>query len=311
MATEPILGAFDLAVVPERHSAQSSVLADYWTLTKPEVNFLIAVATTLSFCLGYPKTFAQFPWMMLLHTVLGTVLVASGAGTLNQLIERQFDARMRRTARRPIVAGRISPTSALVFGALLSLAGGLYLALAVGPAASLLALATLAAYLLLYTPLKHHTRVCTLVGAFPGATPVLIGYVAAAGKLSSQAWLLYAVLFLWQFPHFMAIAWMYREDYARAGYLVLPRGKERGRFMTWQAVMPALALLPVTLSPRLVGRSNLTYTVGALLVGSVFAYLAARLALLKSNTAARRLLLGSIIYLPLMFVLVFLAERRP
>src|SRR5260370_32195897 len=144
-------------------------------------------------------------------------MVASGAGTVNQLIERRFHAQMRRTARRPIAAGRIEAVLALFFGTLLSLTGVLYLALAVRPAASLLALVTLSAYLFLYTPLKRRTPWCTLVGAFPGAMPVLIGCVAATGKLDSQAWLLYSILFLWQFPHFMAIAWMYREDYARAG----------------------------------------------------------------------------------------------
>src|SRR5260370_26100550 len=204
MATEPILAAFDMAVVQRGHSVRSSLLSDYWTLTKPEVNFLIAMTTVAAFCLGSPKPLVHFPWMLLLHTLLGTVLVASGAGTLNQLIERNFDAQMRRTARRPIAAGRIEPIQALVFGTLLSLTGVLYMALAVRPAASLLALLTLSAYLFLYTPLKRRTPMCTLVGAFPGAMPVLIGYVAATGKLDSQAWLLYAILFLWQFPHFMA-----------------------------------------------------------------------------------------------------------
>ena len=191
---------------------------------------------------------------------------------------------MRRTSRRPIAAGRVEPVHALLFGTLLSLTGVLYLALAVRPAASLFALLTLCAYLFLYTPLKRRTPWCTLVGAFPGAMPVLIGYVAATGKLDSEAWQLYAILFLWQFPHFMAIAWMYREDYARAGYEVLPPGTGKARFMGWQSVLPTL------------------------LLSFGFLYFAARLALLRSSQSARRLLLVSILYLPLVFLLVVLAK---
>jgi len=308
MATEPILAVLDLAAVERRQTVRYGTFADYCALTKPEVNFLIAIATGAAFCLTFPRTLAHFPWIMLLHTLLGTVLVASGAGSLNQVIERNFDAQMRRTARRPIADGRIGSSYALAFGIVLSLAGSLYLALAVRPAASLLALATLAGYLLLYTPLKRRTPMCTLVGAFPGAMPVLIGYTAAMGKLDTQAWLLYAVLFLWQFPHFMAIAWMYREDYARAGYLVLPPGESSGRFMSWQTVVPALALFPVTLSPALPGHSSFSYTVGSLLVTGIFVYFATQLATRRSRSSARRLLLASIIYLPLMFLLVVLCR---
>ncbi len=188
MATEPVLAAFQLTALQRCHSVRSRALSDYWELTKPEVNFLIAMTTVAAFCLGSPKPLAHFPWLLLLHTLFGTVLVASGAGTLNQLIERKFDAQMRRTSRRPIAAGRVEPVHALFFGTLLSLTGVLYLALAVRPAASLLALLTLCAYLFFYTPIKRRTPWCTLVGAFPGAMPVLIGYVAATGKLDSEAW---------------------------------------------------------------------------------------------------------------------------
>jgi protoheme IX farnesyltransferase len=187
VATEPILAAFDLAVVQRGQAVRPSILSDYWILTKPEVNFLIAITTVAAFWLGSPKSLAHFPWLLLLRTLLGTIFVASGAGALNQVIERNFDAQMRRTARRPIAAGRIEPIEALVFGTPLSLAGVLYLAMAVRPAASLLALLTLGSYLFLYTPLKRRTPLCTMAGAFPGAMPVLIGYVAAAGKLDSQA----------------------------------------------------------------------------------------------------------------------------
>jgi protoheme IX farnesyltransferase len=308
MATEPVLAAFQLTALQRRHSVRSHVLSDYWELTKPEVNFLIAMTTVAAFCLGSPKLLAHFPWLLLLHTLLGTVLVASGAGTLNQLIERRFDAKMRRTARRPIAAGRIEPTQALIFGSLLSLAGAIYLALAVRPTASLLALLTLSAYLFLYTPLKRRTPWCTLAGAFPGAMPVLIGYVAATGKLDSQAWLLYSILFLWQFPHFMAIAWMYRDDYARAGYEVLPPGTQKARFMGWQSLLPALALVSVAFAPMALRHANPVFVTGTLLLSLGFLYFAARLALIRSNQSARRLLLVSILYLPLVFLLVVLAK---
>src|SRR5258706_14814638 len=231
MASEPLLVAYRMPIVEHGDSVRSNVLSAYWTLTKPEINFLIGLATAAAFFVGCVEPLARFPWVLLVHTLLGTVLVASGAGTLNQVTERKFDAQMRRTSRRPIAAGRIESIHALVFGMLLSLVGCTYLALAVRPAASLLAVLTLVCYLFLYTPLKRRTPMCTLVGAFPGAMPVLIGYVAAAGKLNSPAWLLYAILFLWQFPHFMAIACIDPEDDPRAGLLYLPQRTEKPTFM--------------------------------------------------------------------------------
>jgi protoheme IX farnesyltransferase len=308
MATEPVLAAFELAVLQRDRSVRWRVLSSYWELTKPEVNFLIAMTTLAAFCLGSPVSLVQFQWLLLLHTLLGTILVASGAGTLNQLIERRFDAQMRRTARRPIAAGRIQPIHALVFGTSLSLTGVLYLALAVRPAASLLALLTLTGYLFLYTPLKRRTPLCTLVGAFPGAMPVLIGYVAATGKLESKAWLLYAILFFWQFPHFMAIAWMYREDYARAGYEVLPPGTGKARFMGWQSVLPTLALVAVAVTAMALGHGNPVLMAGTLLLSLGFLYFVVRLVLIRSSQSARRLLLVSVVYLPLVFLLLVLAR---
>jgi protoheme IX farnesyltransferase len=308
MSSEPLLVAYGLPAVQPRHFVRSNVLHNYWTLTKPEINFLIGLATATAFVVGNGGPLARFPWVLLVQTLLGTVLVASGAGTLNQVIERKFDAQMRRTSRRPIAAGRIEPIHALVFGVLLSLVGCTYLAVAVRPAASLLALLTLVCYLLLYTPLKRRTPMCTLIGAFPGAMPVLIGYVAAAGKLDSPAWLLYAILFLWQFPHFMAIAWMYREDYTRAGYEVLPHGREKASFMGWQSVLPSLALLSVTVVPLVLRHASPAVTGGTLLLSLSFLYFAGRLTVVRSNAAARRLLLASIIYLPLVFVLQVLTK---
>ena len=308
MASEPLLAVYPIAAAQRGHAAWPRVLRDYWELTKPEINFLIALATAAAFCVGCGQPNARFPWVLLAHTVFGTILVASGAATLNQLIERQFDAQMRRTARRPIAAGRIEPVHALVFGTVLSLAGSIYLALAVRPAASLLAALTLVSYLFLYTPLKRRSPLCTLVGAFPGAMPVLIGYVAATGKLNSPAWILYSILFLWQFPHFMAIAWMYRDDYLRARYEVLPQGPGKAQFMGWQSVLPTLALVCVTVPSLALRHAGVVSTVGTLLLGLSFLYFATKLALVRSNAAARRLLLVSVIYLPTVFAFQALAR---
>ncbi len=279
MATESSLAALNVAEAQRRDVVRSKLLADSWALTKPEVNFLILITTFAGFCLARPVESYGFPFLLLLHTLVGVLLVASGAGALNAV---------------------------LWFGILLSCAGGVYLAVAVNALASLLAVLTLLIYLFLYTPLKRRTPLCTLVGAFPGAMPPLIGWAAASGRLSLEAWMLFIMLFLWQFPHFMAIAWMYREDYERAGYLVLPRGKRRIRFMAWQSMLPALALIPVSLVLGLLGLAGPVYTVGALLLGSYFYYCSAQLAVRKSNADARRLLFASIIYLPVVFVLMVL-----
>lgn len=287
-------------------SRWTAVLADYWTLTKPEVNFLILITTFVGFYLA--SLASHWRILLLFHTLVGTMLVASGTGTLNQYIERCFDSQMRRTARRPLPAGRINPSRALWFGVVLSVAGGLYLAVLVNFLASLLALLTLSTYLLLYTPLKRKTPLCTLVGALPGAAPPLIGWAGARGSLSTEAWILYAILFLWQFPHFMAIAWMYREDYAHAGYQTLPLGEGRGRFMAWQTTVFSLALIPVSLVPALLQRAGLVYFLGALVLSSGFFYYAARLAFSRTNTSARGLLFASIVYLPLVFALMMFGK---
>src|SRR5882672_41215 len=303
MATEPILAAIDSAAARRRHGlVRSGVLSGYWSLTKPEVNFLIAVTAAAGFWMGAPTSFAHFPWTSLLHTLIGTALVASGAATLNQLIELPFDGQMRRTARRPLVSRKIEPSHALWFGISLSVFGAIYLAVTTNALASLLSILALLGYLFFYTPLKRKTPLCMLIGALPGAMPPLIGWAAASGRLDGNAWLLFAIVFLWQFPHFMAIAWMYREDYARAGYVVLPRGKEKATFMGWQSVLPSLALLSVTVAPLVLRHASPAVTGGTLLLSLSFLYFAGRLAVIQSNAAARQLLLASVIYLPSVFV---------
>jgi heme o synthase len=310
MATEPILAALDVAAVRHRNGlARSGILSAYWSLTKPEVNFLIAVTAAAGFWMGEPASTTHFPWTSLIHTIVGTVLVASGAATLNQLIELRFDAQMRRTARRPLVSRRIEPSHALWFGISLSVFGAIYLAVTTNVLASSLSILTLLGYLFLYTPLKRKTPLCTLVGALPGATPPLIGWAAACGRLDGNAWLPFAIVFLWQFPHFMAIAWMYREDYARAGYLVLPGSKSKDHFVAWQTVLPSLALLAVVLAPAIRGESGIVYLAGALVLGGVFLCYSARFAFQMSALSARQLLFASILYLPALFALLALDRK--
>jgi heme o synthase len=246
---------------------------------------------------------------LLFHTLMGTLLVASGTGTLNQYLERKSDAFMRRTARRPLPAGRLSSTSALLFGILLSAGGGLELWLAANFLTSALALLTLGSYLAFYTPLKKKTPLCTLVGAFPGAMPPLIGWAAVRNSLSLEAWALYAIVFLWQFPHLLAIAWMYREDYSRAGIQLLPRNDSDGRKTVRQILAYSTALLPVSLVPALLGRAGLVYLVGAGILGLALLYCGARLAAWRTNALAKELLLASVAYLPLIFGLMMLDKR--
>jgi heme o synthase len=297
------------ATPAQRPLKETSAFADYWALTKPDVNLLILITTAAGFCLASSMHFAGFPVLLLIHTLLGTLLIAGGTATLNQYVERQFDAQMRRTKRRPLAAGRIDPSRALWFGIALSVSGAVYLAGTVNLLASLLAVLTLLSYLLVYTPLKRKTPLCTLVGAFPGAAPPLIGWAAASGTLSLEACVLYGLVFLWQFPHFMAIAWMYREDYLRAGYLVLPNGERRNSLMGFQAVLPSFGLIALSFAPMLLGTAGLFYTAGAFFFSICFLYYGGQLAIRKSNDAARRLLLASILYLPAVFVMMVLDRR--
>ncbi len=285
----------------DRMRNRFSALGDYWTLTKPEVNFLVVVSTLVGFYLG---SHGRLDWLLLVHTLLGTLLVASGTATLNQFMEREADSRMRRTAMRPLPAGRLSPSKAFWFGMMLSAAGAIYLWRLVNGLASALAVFTLATYLLVYTPLKRKTPFCTLVGAFPGAVPPLIGWAAARGGLNGEAWVLSGILFLWQFPHFLAIAWMYREDYARAGLLMLPPDDREGRSTTLRILVYSSALLPVSLAPVMMGQVGLIYFFGAIILGLGLLGYGARLAVTRSKALARRVVLASVVYLPLVFALM-------
>ena len=299
---------------PTRHScllrAFYSTISACWTLTKPEVNFLIAFATFTGFYLGKAHQPCPFPLPLLACTLVGVLLVASGTGTLNQYIERRFDAQMRRTARRPLAAGHLKPSVGLALGVSLAGFGSVFLAASVNLLASALALFTLTFYLMIYTPLKRKSPVCTLTGAVPGAMPPLIGCAGATGHLSSEAWLLFGILFLWQFPHFMSIAWMYRDDYKRAGYRVLPLAERQSAFVNYMTVLPLLALIPLTLFPAFSGHADASYIIEILLAGSIFLYYGSVLALEKSNRHARRLLFASIAYLPVVFALLIAKSSK-
>jgi heme o synthase len=296
------ISEFTPSAAKGRRSAGFTLFLDYWALTKPEVNFLILITTGVGCYLGCGNAARPLSFLALFNTLLGTLLVASGTGTLNQYIEREFDAQMRRTARRPAAAGRLKPASVLAFGIALAAAGTVYLAAAVNLLASGLAALTLLTYLFLYTPLKRKTPVCVLVGAFPGAMPPLIGWAGASGRLNMEAWVLYAIVFLWQFPHFMAIAWMYREDYDRAGYLVLPKGNARVPFVMLETLLPLFAVVAISMAQFPARHAAIFYCAGALL-GLGFLYFGLEFVLQRSRSAARRLLAASIVYLPLLFVL--------
>src|SRR5208282_3196686 len=237
----------------------------------------------------------------LVNTLVGTLLVASGTATLNQWSERGWDAQMRRTASRPLPSGRVSAWEACLFGVLLSIAGGIYLAVAVNAFAAWLAVATLLSYLLVYTPLKRKTPLCTALGALPGAAPVLIGWAGASAALNLQAWFLFAILFLWQFPHFLAIAMMYRDDYARAGYRMLPDFDRDSRFTRAEIVGFTLVLIATTMLP-LVGHEGPIYLTGMLLAGAFLLYHVTKLAQSTSKHLASRVVHASVIYLPVVLV---------
>jgi heme o synthase len=279
-------------------------VAAYVELTKPRITFLIVLTAAAGFCLAAPA--GAFNYLSFIHGMIGIALLSSGIATLNQYMERHLDARMRRTSMRPLPTGKLSPTQALLFGAGLTLMAEVYLALLVNHLTALLGLTVICGYLFLYTPLKTRTTLSTAIGAFPGAMPPLMGWVAATGEITIGGWALFAILFLWQFPHFLAIAWMYREDYARAGIIMLPVVEPEGRLTAQQIIVNTLMLVPVSLMPTALGISGKVYLVGAIILGLLFLYSSITCAISKTRQQARRLLLASVVYLPLLFVLMVL-----
>lgn len=286
----------------------ASRIADYVELAKPRITLMVVLTTAAGYYLGADGT---FDLVVLVNALLGTGVIASAASALNQVLERDSDARMMRTRSRPLPAGRMDVPAALGFGLVLTVLGTLYLAVAVNVLTAAIGAATLLLYVLVYTPLKRRSSLCTIVGAVPGALPPVMGWTAATGALSAEAWVLFAILFFWQLPHFLAIAWNYREDYARGGQPMLSVEDPDGGSTSRQIVLYCMALLPVSLAPSVVGLTGSLYFYGALVLG--LAYLAAGLqaARVRSNAAAGLLLRVSVIYLPALLGLMTFDKVAP
>ena len=278
---------------------------DYVALAKPRLNFLVVVSALAGYAMAGGETADA---VRLIATVLGTALVAGGASAFNQIIEREPDALMRRTRLRPLPDGRLQAREALAFAVIVSLAGVATLWAGANLLSAAVALATLLIYAVVYTPLKQRTSLSTVIGAIPGALPPVIGWAAARDSLSQGAWVLFGIVFLWQLPHFLAIAWMYREDYARAGFPMLPVIEPDGRSTARQAVIYSAALLPLSLAPTLIGMTGTLYFGGALALTLGFLAMAVKFGTTRTLGDARRLFFASIVYLPLVWILM-IADR--
>ena len=285
-------------------TAEVSLLARvkaYFTMTKPDVTLLVILTTAAGYCMG-----ARGPvnWPAMLNAVLGTTLVAAGTAVLNHYLERESDAHMRRTAMRPLPSGLLRPMEALLFGLALVIGGVIYLYFLANGLAAALGGGSSAMYLLAYTPLKKRTVWATFVGAFPGASPPVIGWAAATGRLDAGAWILFAILFLWQFPHFHAIAWMYREDYARAGILMLPVVDREGKRTYRQIMVAAGLLVAVSLLPGVAHIAGALYVFGALVLGMALLQVCWWAASAKTNARAKWLMHATVVHVPLLFGLM-------
>jgi len=276
-----------------------SWFAVYSDLVKARLTLLVLLTTLVGFYVGFngPMNYA-----LMFHALFGTALVASGAAALNQLLEREYDARMRRTADRPLPSGRLQPVTVMLFGGICSLVGTLYLALLVNPLTSVLGAISLVSYLFIYTPLKRLTWLNTAVGAIPGALPPLMGWAAARGELSPGGWALFAILAFWQMPHFFAIAWIYKDEYAKAGFQMLPAVDPDGSRTAHQAVSHTLGLLVVSLSPFVLQLAGEIYLVAAILLGGFYLWRAIQFGRKLDEPSAKQLFLASIIYLPLLLI---------
>ena len=302
----------DLAVLPaplvsQDVSARPSRLADFYELTKPRMNFLVVVTTMVGFFMGVRRGFGD--WALLAHCLVGTALAAAGASVLNQYVERGYDALMRRTADRPLPAGRVSPVEALLLGVILSVGGTLYLAALVNPLTAALGAVTIATYVFLYTPMKRWTTLCTVVGAVPGAIPPMMGWTAVTDSLSPEAWALFGILFFWQMPHFLAIAILYRDDYAQGGFKMLPVVDKDLVVTGRQTVLYGMALIPVTLLPVALRMAGPGYLLAAVALGLTFLAFGITCAVRKRRLDARRLFLASIVYLPALLAAMMLDKQ--
>jgi len=280
--------------------------SDFVTLTKPRLNFLVLLTTAAAYSLGAgpASTLLSFA-----HTLLGTFLVAGGASALNQVWERDTDRLMRRTRMRPLADRRMQPSAGIIFGLILTLVGAAELAYFLNGLTAGVALFTAASYVLFYTPLKTRTSLSTIVGALPGALPAVIGWAAATNTISIEGWVLFGIVFMWQMPHFLAIAWMYREEYAQAGMPLLPVIEPDGRSTGRQSVIYTAALIPMSLMPSVVGLASPRYLFQAIALGAVLMFLSVEFSNNRTIDAARRLFFGSILYLPILWALLVLDHR--
>jgi protoheme IX farnesyltransferase len=288
----------EILSAPAIEKKWASVFAD---LIKARLTTLVLLTTLVGFYLGWR---GEMNFALMFHTLMGTALVAAGASALNQLLEREYDAKMRRTQSRPLPSGRLQPTTVMIFGGICSVFGLVYLALAVNLLTSVLGAVTLISYLFIYTPLKRVTWLNTAIGAVPGALPPLMGWTAARGEMSSEGWALFAILFFWQLPHFFAIAWLYKDEYAKAGFKMLPSIDPDGQRTSQQAVSNTLALVAMSLFPFIFKMAGTIYLVSALVLGVGFLWCAIQFARQLTATRARHLFFASIIYLPLLLALM-------
>lgn len=276
-------------------------LAAFLELTKPRIAFMLVLTSAAGFYLGSK---GSFDFLLFINSTIGITLLAFGVATLNQFIERRTDALMERTAKRPIPTQKVSPAEALVFGLILTVSAEIYLAFLVNPLTAILGLVVIVGYVLLYTPLKTKTSASTAIGAIPGAMPPLMGWTSSANEITLGAWVLFALLFLWQFPHFLAIAWMYKEQYRKAGILMLPVVEKEGRLTAIQIVTFTVMLLPISIAPFFMGFAGSIYLIGASILGLWFLVSSIQTARAKSVEQARKLLLVSVLYLPVIFALM-------
>ena len=278
-------------------------LADLWEMTKPGITLMVVLTAGLGFLLAERD---RFSFLLLLHTLLGTGLVSAGASVLNHVLERDTDALMQRTAGRPLPAGRMDPDAALTFGVLLGILGLGELALGVNLLTALLGAAALSGYVFVYTPLKRISSLATVIGAVPGAIPPMMGWSAVRNELDAAAWVLFGILFFWQLPHFLAIAWLCREDYARGGFPMLPVLDPEGIRTGRQAVLYGAALVPISLLPSVLGLMGTVYFFGAFAFGLAYLGFAFAFAQVRSNPGARRLMLASLLYFPALLLIMLL-----
>ena len=291
---------------PAAHVQTHSRVGDFVILTKPRLNFLVLLTTAAAYSLGARPgaTLAEF-----LHTIVGTFLVAGGSAAINQVWERATDRLMRRTQQRPMADQRLSVSEGTAFGLVLTAIGAAELAYFVNPLSAGVALVTTASYIFFYTPLKQRTSLSTIAGAIPGALPAVIGWAAATNTLSVEAWVLFGIVFMWQMPHFLAIAWMYRDEYARAGMPLLPVIEPDGRSTGRQAVLYSAVLIPISMLPTGVGLATAYYLVGALTLGAIMLFMSIEFSAKRDLATARRLFLGSILYLPILWALLVFDHR--